>query len=123
MGGSAMGIKVWRRLVMMAIVGLGLTVASGAQAQTMTWTSWGYVTWLVGGWSQDTIAAGHTAPLVNPGNVCKTSNAGYATDPADPGHSLFHTMLLSSFMNKKEVRFLLQGCVYDKPKIIAVEIH
>lgn len=118
-----MQIEVWRRFVMLAIVGIGLTFPSGAYAQAQAWSGYGNVTWLLGGYKLDTLAVGHTAPFVNPGGACQAQNAGYATDPADPGHSLFHTMLLSAYMNGKQVKFLLEGCVFNKPKIIAVEIR
>ena len=60
--------------------------------------------------------------MVNPGG-CSVTNAGYATNPADTGHSLFHTLLLSAFLNRKEVAILVSGCVFDKPRIIGVKIH
>ena len=50
-------------------------------------------------------------------------NGGYATNPADPGHSLFHTPLLSGFLNRKEVALLISGCAYGKPRVIAVKLR
>ena len=41
----------------------------------------------------------------------------------DPGRSLFHTVALAAFLNRKEVQLLISGCVFDKPKIIAVGIR
>ncbi|BAY62799.1 hypothetical protein NIES22_28740 [Calothrix brevissima NIES-22] len=59
----------------------------------------------------------HSAPLVNPAG-CSVTNAGYETD-----QSLIHTILLNALMNKKEVQLLIENCVNDKPKIIAVNIR
>jgi hypothetical protein len=39
------------------------------------------------------------------------------------GHSLFHTLLLSAFLNRKEVSLLIDGCVFSKPRIIAAKIR
>jgi hypothetical protein len=102
------------------ILGVLATAAAGpAWAQSPQWTDWGSVRELEAGWSQDTVAVYHSAAIKNP-DGCAVTNAGYATNPADPGHSLFHTVLLSAFMNRKEVHILLSGCVFDKPRIIAV---
>lgn len=104
---------------------LGLTLAwltaTPAQAAPQ-YSQWGSVQELEGGWAQDTMAVRHSAPMVNP-DGCAVTNAGYATDPADPGHSLFHTLLLSAFLNRKEVALLISGCAFSKPRIIAVKIH
>ena len=86
------------------------------------YTQWGSVQELEAGWALDTMAVRHSAPLVNP-DGCPVRDAGYATNPSDTGHSLFHTLLLSAFLNRKEVALLISGCVFDKPCIIAVKIH
>ncbi len=96
--------------------------APSAAQPAPQYTQWGSLQELEGGWGQDTMAVRHSAPLVNP-NACAVTNAGYATNPADTGHSLFHTMLLSAFLNRKEVSLLISGCAYSKPRIIAVKIH
>ena len=77
---------------------------------------------LEAGWGDDTLTVRHSAPLVNPGS-CPVTNAGYASSPADNGHDLYHTLLLSAFLNRKEVALLISGCVYGKPKVIAIRIH
>ena len=109
-----------RTAQMVAIVGICLTVANGAQAAEQ-WTGWGVINQIEAGWSADTMAVTHSASIVNP-DGCAVTNYGYATDPNDSGRSLFHTVALTAFMNKKKVALLIAGCVYNKPKIIAVKI-
>jgi hypothetical protein len=113
---------VSRTAQVLIIGGMLLMGGNVAQGAGEAWSSQGTITWIQAGWSQDTMAVGHTAPLVNPAN-CPVKNDGYATDPADPGHSLFHTVALSAFMNKRNVQFLIAGCIFGKPKIIAVKIY
>src|SRR5829696_5376523 len=86
------------------------------------YTQWGSVQELEGGWGVDAMSVRHSAPLVNP-DGCSVTTAGYATNPADTGHSVFHTLLLSTFLNRKEVSLLVSGCVFDKPRIISVKVH
>lgn len=106
---------------------LGIIVAAavlfGEVAQAAeTYSDWGSVRSIETGWVLDTMAVSHSATMVNP-DGCRVTNAGYATNPADPGHNLFHTVTLSAFLNRKEVRFLISGCVFDKPRIIGVSIR
>lgn len=86
------------------------------------WTEWGAIQNLEGGWGADTLTIRHSPTFVNPG-VCSVTNVGYATDPSDTGRGLYHALALSAFMNRKEVAILLQGCVFDKPRIIAVSVR
>jgi hypothetical protein len=82
------------------------------------------------GWREDTMAVFHSSqPFVNPAG-CQVTNGGYATDPAHPGHNLFHTVIMSAFLNKREVAILLEkplaegkGCIWGKPKIIAINVR
>lgn len=122
--GDMLPTRMGQMLMYLAVLLLGSNAARGAGE---VWTDVGMITWMEAGWSQDTMAVGHTAQLKNPAN-CSVANFGYATDPADPGHSLFHTVALSAFMNKRHVQFLLagegeKGCIFNKPKIIAVKVH
>ena len=93
-----------------------------AAQPAIQYTAWGSVQDLEAGWGDDTMAVRHSAPIVNPGG-CPVTNGGYATNPADPGHSLFHTLLLSGFLNRKEVALLISGCAYGKPRVIAVKLR
>lgn len=105
------------------VAGLMTAGASHTTAQpAIRYTEWGSLQELEAGWSEDTMAVRHSAPMVNPGG-CAVTNAGYATDPTDKGHSLFHTLLLSALLNRKEAALLVSGCVYGKPKVIAVKVH
>jgi FixJ family two-component response regulator len=60
----------------------------------------GRITWISTGWVDDTMAVITQAPLANPG--CPVTNAGYATNPADRGHQLHHSVLLAVFFSGKE---------------------
>lgn len=104
-----------------AIVGVSVTMTHPAFAAEQ-FSDWGSVKSIESGWVLDTLAVFHSAPLVNP-DGCRVTNGGYATNPADPGHSLFHTILLSAFLNRKEVHLLISGCVFDKPRIIGVGVR
>lgn len=101
----------------LAACGMAAAPAWGQQA-----TEYGAITSLSGGWSLDTLAVSHSGRFVNPSGCSLVTN-GYATDPGDPGHSLFHTLALAAFLNRKEVSLTVSGCVFNKPKIIAVTIR
>lgn len=107
-------------------IGLATLLISAAifapAAWAQTWTGFGSIQYIEAGWSQDTMAVVHSAAVVNP-NGCRVTTAGYATDPADTGRNLFHTVALAAFLNRKEVQLLISGCVFDKPKIIAVGLR
>jgi hypothetical protein len=119
-------VRVASAAALSGLIGIG---SVGAQPitplvtePTPRYSAWGLVQELEAGWAQDTLAIWHAAPLVNP-NACGIINAGYATEPSDPGHSLYHTLLLSAFLNRKEVALLISGCVFDKPRVIAVKLR
>lgn len=116
--------RVSRLAQMLIIVGVLLAGGTEAQAVDPVWTAMGAVVGIEAGWKIDHMSVWHTGPVVNPAK-CKTTTVGYGTDPTDPGHSLFHTVLLSAFMNKKEVQLLIDGdiCVFGKPKLISVKIR
>jgi hypothetical protein len=107
------------RLLVAGSIGVALTSSANAAE---TWTAFGKISYIEAGWKQDTVAIFLGAPMVNPDN-CPVTNAGSATDPGDPGHSLFHTTALAALLNGKEVHLLISGCVFGKPKIIAIGIH
>ena len=86
------------------------------------YTAWGSVQDLEGGWGADVMGVRHSAPLLNP-DGCAVTNAGYATTATDAGHSLFHTLLLSALLNRREVSLLISGCSYSKPRVLAVKIR
>lgn len=86
-------------------------------------TEWGTITYISAGWVQDSMAIGHSmSPVTNPSG-CSVETGGYATDPNDPGHNLFHTIALSAFMNKKQVSLVILGCSFDKPKVIGISVR
>lgn len=97
-----------------------LSLSSQARAQE-AFTDWGQIRIISAGWTLNTIAVFHTAPFVNVG--CEVTEGGYATEPADPGVNLFHDIVLSAFMNKKDVQFRLEGCAFGKPRISGVNVR
>jgi hypothetical protein len=110
-----------RHVTMIAACAVAATSGTPSLAAE-AWTEWGVITWIDAGWKEDTIAVHHAAPTVNP-DSCRFPDGGYATNPNDPGHSLFHTIALSALANRREVHFLISDCVYDKPRIIGIGIR
>jgi len=106
-------------------------VAQSRLLHSIVSTEWGFITEISTAWSDDALAVFHTQPIVNPwtdlavtpGGECKITTAGYATDPSDPGHKLLHAVIIAAFLHHKPVRFLVQGCAYDKPRIISVDVR
>lgn len=87
-----------------------------------TWSDWGLINSIEAGWVEDTIAVWHAAPMVNPSG-CEVTGGGYATNPNDPGHKLFHSVALAAFLSGKEVHMLISDCIYSKPRIIAIGLR
>jgi hypothetical protein len=104
------------------------------------YSEFGNITGLETGWSDDTMSVRLDAPFVNSATVefspvvtqtggggvdfkpCSTTNAGYALDPKDPGVKVHEAVLLSAFLARRKVQVLVEGCVFSKPRIIAVGI-
>jgi hypothetical protein len=102
-------------------LGLALCFAAAPlSARADVWTDWGNVSEISSGWAQDSMAVTTTA--IPPNTGCPVTNV-YATDPADPGHDLYHATLMTAFAMNRQVQILLHGCVYQKPRIIAVSIR
>jgi hypothetical protein len=76
------------------------------------------------GWTLDQMLlfTDQPAPITNPGGCTVTTN-GYITNPADSGHTLFNTMLLSALLNAREVQLVVFGCYLDRPRIVSVSIR
>src|SRR5258708_1374273 len=77
-----------------AIVGLAAMWSHAARSEAASvpaFSEWGLITVVSAGWALDTMAIYHDRPVVNPSG-CAVTNGGYATDPAHPGHSLFHAV-------------------------------
>jgi len=104
--------------------------------EKVVYTDWGRIEDLRSAWADDAVGVHHSAPFVNSQRLsftiasaggyvdqCTIKNDGYATHPADPGRKLHHAILLGAFLHGKEVRLTLQGCSYDHPRIIAVEVR
>ena len=52
--------------------------------------------------------------------ACSDTSQTYALDPKDPGVKVHEAALLGAFLSKKQVHVLVTGCVYNKPRVIAV---
>jgi hypothetical protein len=105
-----------------AACGILATTLSASAIGAEAWTEWGVISWIDAGWKEDTMAVHLAAPTVNP-DSCPFPDGGYATNPNDAGHSLFHTIALSALMNKRQVHFLISECAYGKPRIIGVGVR
>lgn len=109
------------RIIVLVTFAVGL-LASPAQAAP-NYSQFGHVIGIETGWLDDTMAVKLDVPTVNSKSpVCKIMTAGYALDPADKGVKLHQSVLLSAFLSGRKVRVLVDGCVYDKPRIIGVGI-
>jgi hypothetical protein len=101
---------------------LAALLPAAPQAAAEAWTARGGLRELEGGWAQNTMSVQHPAAVVNPA-ACPNAHVGYATDPKDTGANLFHSMLMSALLNRLEVKLLIDGCVFQKPRIIAVAVR
>ena len=82
--------------------------------------------------ADDTLAITLDAPFVNssetgpvtvrplPATPCKITNGGYALDPKDTGTKVNESVLLSAYLAGHRVSLHLNGCVFNKPRIISV---
>jgi hypothetical protein len=104
-----------------ALLAVTLTFLPHPCNAAQVFSDWTRITLIKTGWVVDTMAVFTQAPVADPG--CPVTNAGYATNPADSGHQLFHSVLLAAFINGREVQILADGCVFDKPRIIGVDIR
>jgi hypothetical protein len=114
------------------VVAAFLTSVSAGRAQVIEqhYTAWGHIVALETGWFNDTmsITLDPSVPFVNgtepgfrPGeHFCTVKTAGYALDPADAGVKVHQAALLSGYIAGKHVRLLVSGCVFSKPRVIAV---
>lgn len=123
------------KLFIAAAVAAGLSLPA---ASAPRYSKFGHVVELETGWADDTMSAKLDVPFVNSFMLnitsfsrdhrfgrtlvepCKTTTAGYALDPKDPGVKLHQAVLLSAFLAGRKVRVLVEGCIYDKPRIIGV---
>src|SRR5450432_4162783 len=117
-------------LMLMGLGAIALQSAARAQPIPVVYTDWGRLERVTSAWRDDAMGVYHSAPFLNSGELavlpnrgsivrpCGTVNDGYATDPTDPGHKLHHAIILGAFLHAKQVRLLIQGCSYSKPRII-----
>lgn len=60
--------------------------------------------------------------IVNP-DSCSLRNNGYILNENHTGRNLFNAMLLSAFLNGREVAMVISGCFDNRPQVISVAIH
>lgn len=53
---------------------------------------------------------------------CRITNGGYALKPTDSGVKLNESVLLSAYLAGKTVSLFLDGCVFNKPRIIGIRV-
>ena len=80
----------------------------------------GNITRLSGGWVSANLRVLTDFAWTNPENC--TYSDGYMVDPADSGHELLSSMLLSASMSRRRIQLTLDGCSQGRPRIIGVEI-
>lgn len=114
-----MKIKVFIFAVAVSIIfQAGLAAADQAVSQ------WGHILWFETGWRADTMAVALDVPTVNPANPsCAVTTAGYALDPQDPGVKVHEAAIMGVYFSGKKVRIRVDGCVFDKPRVIAVGVQ
>jgi hypothetical protein len=101
-----------------AFVAAGVVTAMAAPE----WTGWGQIIEIEAGWVADSAALRLSSTgVVNPSG-CPVTDYGYVTNPADPGHSWFHTIALSALVSGKPVALLIDGCYADKPRVISIKV-
>jgi hypothetical protein len=108
------------RLVVAAALAAGLW-ASPALAGP-NYSAFGHVIGIETGWRDDTMGFKLDVPTVNSPTPCKIMGAGYALDPQDPGVKLHQSVVLSAFLAGRKIRVLVDGCAYDKPRVIGIGI-
>ena len=92
------------------------------------YSDWGYVTRFGTAWASDAMGVYHQ-PLGAPGETvsavsfCRIQTDGYATDPGEAGHQLQHAAIIAAYLHHKQVQLLVQGCAFDKPRIISVGVR
>ncbi len=108
------------KLACASVAALTATAHVSASAAP-TATEEGFITFASGGWVNPSmlVRLGVTS-FTNPASCPATD--GYLTDPADPGHELFNSMLLSAYLAKRRVQLTIDGCTVGRPRIIAVAI-
>jgi hypothetical protein len=132
-----------RVMYFLAVTATAVVVACSAHAQQ---TSFGHIVSLQTGSlggpphnaistgieADDTMAVSLDAPFVNasetgpvtvrplPAIPCKITNGGYALDPKDTGTKVNESVLLSAYLAGHKVSLHLNGCAFNKPRIISV---
>ncbi|MBK8815609.1 MAG: hypothetical protein IPN42_08950 [Methylococcaceae bacterium] len=107
------------KVLLFAVV-FGAAVQSGI-AQAESSTEVGHILSFETGWSADSISVALDVPFVNPAHCTKTSS--YAVSPDDPGARVHEAAIMGAFFGGKNVQLRIDGCAYDKPKIIGVVVR
>ena len=109
-------MKAWLRWAMAALLFGEAAAAVASPANTPS----GNITFLSGGWVNANLRVKTDFTWTNP-EGCQYSD-GYMIDPADSGHELLSSMLLSAFISRRKIQLMLDGCTLGRPRIIGVDI-
>ncbi len=110
--------------VLFFALAFGALVQSGIAAADQAVSQVGHIISFETGWVLDTISVTLDVPTVNPTNPsCQTTAAGYALDPKDPGVKVHEAAIMGAFFGGKRVFIRVDGCVFGKPRIIAVSVQ
>lgn len=85
-------------------------------------SAFGHILWFETGWAQDTMAVKLDVPLVNPSS-CPVTEGGYALEPTDPGVKVHEAAIMGAYFANKSVAIRVDGCSFDKPRVIGVAVQ
>jgi hypothetical protein len=109
------------------VIAVGAVIQSGVAVSAQAVSDWGHILWFETGWAVDSMSVMLDVPQVDPtdatGAKCPITNAGYALDPQDPGLKAHEAAIMGAYFAGKRVRIRADGCVFQKPRIIAVAVQ
>ncbi len=79
------------------------------------------VTYYTAGWNSGSVRVKLAADQVNP-HGCSYSD-GYIVDHLMSGSEVFAAILLTAYTTNQAVQLTIEGCAYERPKIIAVTLQ
>lgn len=100
-----------------ALTALSSNAASAAPVEG----PWGHVIVMNGGWTSAHLRVQLDVPFYNPTSCSMTD--GYIVEATLPGAQLFQSMLITAFASGDEVSLTLDGCAYERPRVVAVAVR
>ncbi len=99
------------------------TIISAPANAAPTWTPWTTVASIQAGWVLDQMLVFPNAlTLINPGN-CPIVTNGYIIKDTDPDRKTSYDMLIAAKVNNRQVAFVIDGCVQQRPRIVSVSLR